>query len=388
MDLAEHKITGRRASRMLIHISHCGWCMDEYVAAYRTTQAAADMHAAMLLEETDEEPSSSVRVVRNWPGPRVAPAVRSRLAVAITCLLFVGLFVASEYRHSESNRAELRRYSQLADRFAVQSKQIEGLIAWRKRDEVAHLQSDARHDAALREALAMQSELVAARARAALSERETAAVRKQAQHERATLTELNSDLVANLRFYEDYRRTDTLPWSKNTRQQLALLDTDLRRSAAGAHVIPTDPAGTFVLGQQPLLHVTLDSVADINDAKVVIRDAAAPSRVYEVIQVDRQTWKPAHGLPRGRDYEWFVRTPGGPRATIARFRVLDAMTAERVLRIERIYRDTPMFKAMLYVRLGLLFEAEQELVSMKLHQQLGTDGRKLLQTLRTARHEF
>jgi hypothetical protein len=188
----------------------------------------------------------------------------------------------------------------------------------------------------------------------------------------------------------------------------ALTDQRLEKSQLLAELIPAEdspirsrnnpnrkfstikPVGTVILSDRPTFRWSpLDGAAsyivEVYDDKFA-RVATSP-------QLIDNSWTASKSLPRGKTYTWQVKAVKDGRRLIspppakpeARFRILDQARAVELMQAQRTYAGSHLTLGLLYVRDGLLDNAEQEFRKLRKANPSSAIARRLLADVQAMR---
>jgi hypothetical protein len=110
-------------------------------------------------------------------------------------------------------------------------------------------------------------------------------------------------------------------------------------------------------------------------------------------QLIDNSWTASKSLPRGKTYTWQVKAVKDGRKLIspppaepeARFRILDQARAVELMQAQRTYAGSHLTLGLLYVRDGLLDNAEQEFRKLRKANPSSRIARRLLADVQAMR---
>jgi hypothetical protein len=150
------------------------------------------------------------------------------------------------------------------------------------------------------------------------------------------------------------------------------------------------PVGKVVASAQPVFRWTplagaASYVVEVYDEQFNLVTKSAASQ--------QTAWTPPQALARGRLYIWQVKANRDgqeiiapkPPATQARFRVLAQAQSDELVRARRSHRNAHLLLGLLYVRAGLLDEAEKELRALQAANPSAPSVRQLLANVQALR---
>ncbi len=174
-------------------------------------------------------------------------------------------------------------------------------------------------------------------------------------------------------------------------------DGDTALEWAAAQTTMRMPFAEVVLEDRPTLR--WQPLAGADSYVVTIHDPAANYReVSSSSKLNATRWTPPRPLPRGHLYIWQVTavvknadgsereiTAPAPKAPEAKFRVLARAQFDEVMQARQMYPDRHLTLGLLYVRFGLLKDAEIELQKLAAANPESQIAPKLLRDLRAKR---
>ncbi len=161
-------------------------------------------------------------------------------------------------------------------------------------------------------------------------------------------------------------------------------------SGEGISFALLSPVGTMVKSAHPMFRWR--ALAGASSYSVDVFDSDMKS-VARVDRVSGTNWTPAQSLERHQAYTWQVTairngeelTSPVPPAPEAKFKILEQSKADELNRAIKAYPNSHLILGALYVRAGLLDDAESEFRSLVSANPKSTLARKLLQNLKSLR---
>ena len=150
------------------------------------------------------------------------------------------------------------------------------------------------------------------------------------------------------------------------------------------------PAGTFIQEVLPVFH--WEALEGASKYKVTILDEEM-NLIAESSWIQETSWKAETVLPRNHSYIWQVAALRNgvevvspqPPAALARFRILDQQSFERLKMESEKSRDSNLLLGLLYARYGVLDEAEKHLQLVSDANPQSKEIKQLLQKLKAIR---
>jgi hypothetical protein len=171
-------------------------------------------------------------------------------------------------------------------------------------------------------------------------------------------------------------------------EELRDSSSTLMGSRTGAEFALLNPVGKVVVADRPTFR--WQPLRDAIGYRVTITDPAAGYKeIATSPELQDTRWSVDHPLQRGRIYTWQVtaRTASGevktpaPDAAEARFKILERVKADRIVRAEKTYPGQHLVMGVVYAEAGLVSEAAVEFRALAAANPDSAVARNLLRSM-------